>query len=233
MSQTTQPLTENSIIDWSVSLVNYRTFLTQTMGLQLKPEHDFYFWLNAQTGKTLKEAIGTYGKEPEQKNMDERLSEKRFNFISDVDKAFILAFDNEIGVLGYGYGNMIGKSDNGKFMIVYSKLGVKSPKVIARIFIYENEIILKFILSEVKKHSSYVENTPEHIKDVFIGKEGDCMGCNPKGKCRMVKHYAIDGKPSVKCSERIFLFRQPSVEKLSDYIDLLSEFHQRKSKLTL
>ena len=233
MNQTIQPLTENSVIDWSHSMVSYREFCTKTLGLELKPEHDFYFWLNSQTRKTLKEAIETYGKEPEQKNIGAILSEKRFDVISKADKAFISAFDEAIGKLGYAYGNSIGKSDNGKFMIVYSKQGVKSQKVIARIFIRDSEIILKLILTDVEKHSFYIANAAGHIKDVFLGKDGDCTSCNPKGKCRMMKHYSIDGKPIIKCSERVFLFWQPSVEKLPDYMGLLSEVYQRtpKSKL--
>jgi len=59
MSNATQPLTENSVIDWSHSMVDYHKFLTKVMGLKLKPDHDFYFWLNSQTGNTLKEHLAT------------------------------------------------------------------------------------------------------------------------------------------------------------------------------
>lgn len=232
MNQNTQPLTENSIIDWSSSMINYREFLTKIMGLKLTSGYDFYFWLNRQTGKTLKEAIKTYGEEPEQKNMNEILLEERFNAISEVDKTFIVAFDKEIGKLGYDFGGSIGKGDyNGKFMITYYKTGVKSQKVVARIFIRDNEIILKLILTDVKKHSSYIENAAAQIKDVFVGKHGDC-DCNPKNEnCRMIKTYTIDGKQMEKCSERVFEFWKPNVDILPDYIRLLTEFYPvKKSK---
>jgi hypothetical protein len=165
MSETTMPLTENSIIDWSNTLVNYREFFIKTFGIK-KPGGEFYFWLNTQTGKTLKEAFEVYGKEPEPKNMDELLSEARLNIITKADKVFITAFDNEMVKFGCDFGGSIGKGDyNGKFMIAYSLIAVKSKKVIARIFIRDNEIVLKLILSDVKKHSAYIENATAHIKD--------------------------------------------------------------------
>jgi hypothetical protein len=230
MNDITKPLTENSIIDWSSSLVNYRDFFIKTFGIK-KPGGDFYYWLNAQTGKTLKEAFEAYGKESTPKIMDELLSEARFGIISKADKAFITAFDKEMIKLGCGFGGSIGRGDlNGKFMIAYSQTAVTSEKVMARIFIKDNDITLKLILSDVKKHISYIENAAAYIKDVFVGEHGDCA-CNPrKETCRMRKTYAIDGKLSEKCSEKVFLFQQPTVEKLPDYIGLLTEFYPKKPK---
>ena len=232
MNENTKPLTENSIIDWSSSLVNYREFFIKTFGIK-KPGGDFYFWLNAQTGKTLKEAFEAYGKELEQKNMNELLTEVRFNIISKADKAFITAFDNEMAKFGCDFGGSIGKGDhNGKFMIVYSLTAVKSKKAMARIFVRDDEIVLKLILSDVKKHNTYIENAAAHIKDEFVGKQGDCS-CNPKKEtCRMRKTYTIDGKLIVKCSEKIFFFRQPTMEKLPDYADLLAEFYPVKKEMS-
>ena len=231
MIANTKTLTENSIIDWSSSLVNYREFFIKFFGIE-RPGSDFYFWLNAQTGKTLKEAFEAYGKESEPKNIDELLSEARFDMISKTDKTFITAFDKEMVKLGCDYGGSIGKGDhNGKFMIAYSLAAVARKKVMARIFVRDNEIVLKLILSDVKKHCSYIENAAAHIKEVFIGEHGDCS-CNPKKEtCRMRKTYTIDGKLSVKCSEKIFIFQQPTIEKMPDYIDILAEFYpMRKSK---
>jgi hypothetical protein len=230
MSENTKPLTENSIIDWSSTLVEYREFFIETYGIK-KPGGDFYYWLNTQTGKTIKEAFEAYGKESEPKSMDELLSEARFNFISKADKAFITAFDREMAKMGCGFGGSIGRGDfNGRFMIVYSLTAVKSKKAVARIFIRDNEIAVKLILSDVHKHISYIENAAAHIKDVFTGNNGDCA-CNPKKEgCRMRKIYTIDGKLSEKCSEKIFLFSQPSIEKLQDYNDLLAEFYPAKKR---
>lgn len=234
MSKNTKPLTENSIIDWSSTLVNYREFFVKTFGIK-KPGGDFYYWLNTQTGKTLKEAFEAYGNEPEPKKMDELLSEARFSLISKADQALITAFDKEMVKLGCGFGGSIGRGDiNGKFMIVYSLTAVTSKKAMARIFIRDHEIVLKLILSDVEKHSSYIENAAAHIKDVFTGKDGDCAACNPKKEaCRMRKTYTIDGKLSVKCSEKIFLFRQPTIEKLPDYIGLLAEFYPNKKPVSV
>jgi hypothetical protein len=231
MSENTKPLTENSVIDWSSTLVNYRAFFMKTFGIK-KPGGDFYYWLNAQTGKTLKEAFDAYGKESAPKNMDDLLSEPRFRIISKADKAFITAFDKEMVKLGCGFGGSIGKGDhNGRFMIAYSLTAVPSKKVMARIFIRDNEIVLKLILSDVEKHSSYIENAAAHIKDVFTGEHGDCAACNSRIEaCRMRKIYTIDGMQKVKCSEKIFLFQQPAIEKLPDYIDLLAEFYPNKNR---
>jgi len=232
MSKNTHELTEDSKIDWSSSLVNYRDFFVKTFGIK-KPGSDFYFWLNTQTGKTLKEAFDAYGKEDMPKTMDDLLSEVRFNIISKVDKDFIIGFDKEMVKLGCEFGGSIGKGDyNGKFMIVYSLATITNKKTIARVFIRENEIVLKLILSDVKKHIAYIEKVATHIKDVFLGEHGDCSCNPPKEACRMRKTYAIDGKPNVKCSEKIFFFQQPDIEKLPDYIDLLSEFYPaKKSKV--
>lgn len=63
--------------------------------------------------------------------MEDILKEDRFDSISNDDKKFIIAFDNEVTKLGSGY-------VWGKYMIIYRKLGVKSKKVFARIFIRES-----------------------------------------------------------------------------------------------
>jgi hypothetical protein len=229
INENTKPLTENSIIDWSSTLVDYRAFFMKTFGTK-KPGGDFYYWLNAQTGKTLKEAFDAYGKESQPKNMDELLSEARFDSVSKADKAFIIAFDQEMMKFGCSFGGCIGKGDhNGRFMIAYSPTAAASKKVMARIFIRDHEIVLKLILTDAHKHSPYIENAAAHIKAVFTGEHGDCAAC--KETCRMRKTYTIDGKLSVKCSEKIFLFEQPTIEKLPDYVDLLTEFYPiKKSK---
>ena len=223
-------LTENTIIDWSCTLVTYREFLTKTMGLELKAEHDLYAWLKTHMGKTLKEAFENYGKEQKRKNMNEILQEERFNMISESDKAFIMTFDDEMGKLGYDYGgNITWGTYWGKFMIAYSKTNVKNKKVIARIFIKDDEIVLKLILTNVDKHIIYIENAAAHIKNVFVDEQGAC-GCNPKKEgCRIRKTYTIDGRLIEKCSEHVFWFYQPTMKKLSDYMNLLAEFYQPKN----
>lgn len=92
------------------------------------------------------------------------LAEERFNDISAENKAFILAFDKEISELGYGFGGNIGSGFCwGKYMIIYSKNGVKSKQVVARIYIRENCIILRLFLNKIDKHREYIENTHTFI----------------------------------------------------------------------
>ena len=116
-------------------------------------------------------------------------------------------------------------------MIVYAKTGVKTKKVIARIYIREDSIILRLFLNNVDKHTEYIENAPEHIKEAFVGPNGNCS-CNPKKEnCRMRKTYVMDDRLIEKCGGVIFEFWNPTVEKCQDYIDLLKEFYPvKKSK---
>jgi hypothetical protein len=54
--------------------------------------------------------------------METILTEERFYIISDEDKAFMIAFDNEISKLGYSFGENIGSGFCwGNYMIIYSK----------------------------------------------------------------------------------------------------------------
>lgn len=123
-------LTEDTVIEIgkSIPLNKFRTFFEESTGKQL-PSSEFQPWLNMQAGKTLKEAIAEYCSTSERKSMQDLLSEKRFEIISQADKAFILAFDKEIEKLGYDYGGGIGDGYVwGKYMIVYAKTGVNNKK---------------------------------------------------------------------------------------------------------
>ena len=65
--------------------------------------------------------------------MDDILKEERFDFISNDDKAFILAFNDAMTKLGYDFGNKIGSGFCwGKYMVIYTRSGVKSKNVYAR-----------------------------------------------------------------------------------------------------
>ncbi len=220
-------LTEDTVIEIgkSIPLSKFRAFFMEATGKEL-PGCEFQPWLTTQAGKTLKEAITVYCKSVDRKDMKDILSEDRFNIISDSNKTFITAFDNEIENLGYDFGGSIGDGYCwGKYMIIYTKTGVKSKNVIARIFIRENSIVLRLFFNNIDKHSAYIENTPSHIKEVFTGNHGNCS-CSPKKEnCRMRKNYTVDNKTLEKCSGVVFEFWNPTVEKLPDYIDLLKEFY--------
>ena len=112
-------------------------------------------------------------------------------------------------------------------MIIYSKSGIKSKKIIARIYIKDDCIILRLYLNKIDKHRNYIENTPEHIKSVFINDNGRCDHCHNEnnGKCKFRKAYTLDGKFIEKCNGKTFEFHHPNIEKLEDYLELLSEFY--------
>lgn len=171
----------------------------------------------------------------EGEEMENVLAEERFNILSAENKVFILAFDSEISGLGYSSGGNIGDGYCwGKFMIIYSKVGVKSKQVAARIYIRENSIVLRLFLNKIDKHREYIENAQAFIKDVFTGEHGKCKHChNDKGGiCKFRKTYTLDGNYFEKCNGIIFEFWEPALEKLPDYINLLKEFYpQRKGKM--
>jgi hypothetical protein len=165
--------------------------------------------------------------------MKNLLSEERFSFISEKNKDFILEFDNEVSKLGYDSGGSIGSGYCwGKYMIIYSKAGVKNRKVIARIYIRDKGIILRLFLNKIDDHRDFIENAPEHIKKVFTGEYGRCKHCKNQrdGNCKFRKTYTLDGQLIEMCNGLTFEFREPARENLSDYTSLLLEFYQRKTR---
>lgn len=161
------------------------------------------------------------------------LSENRFNFLSAENKSFILEFDREISDIGYNFGGSIGDGYCwGKYMIIYSKTGMKSKQVAARIYMRESGIILRLFLNKIDKHRAYIENSKSFIKEVFTGRHADCKHChNDKGGvCKFRKEYTIDDRHYEKCNGITFEFSDPNLEKLPDYIDLLNEFYRVKKR---
>lgn len=159
------------------------------------------------------------------------LTEERFQFISEEDREFILAFNREISKLGYDFGGSIGSGYCwGKYMIIYSKTGVKNKQVAARIYIRDSSIVLRLYLNQIDKHRAFLESTPAHIKDVFTGEHAECKHChNDKdGVCKFRKTYTIDSKYFEKCNGVTFEFWKPDLQKLPDYINLLREFYPTK-----
>lgn len=223
-------LTEDTIIEMgkSITLSKFRDFFEEATGKELSGA-EFQSWLNTQAGKTLKEAVEAFSKTAEQKHINEIIEEDRFSMIKDCDKEFIKLFDKEIKALGYDFGGGIGDGYCwGKYMIIYSKTGVKTKNVVARIFIRENCIVLRLFFNNIDKHRNYIENAPKHIKDVFTCGRGDCS-CNPqKDNCRMRKTYTIDNRLIEKCSGVVFEFDDPTIDKLYDYVNLLHEFYPPK-----
>ena len=237
MAKKKEILRGDTFIIWNKHPVGeYRKFFQHATGNDeiVTVCKDFQTWLFTQAGKTLKEALKELNHPSSYKGIKEVLSERRFDIISEHNKAFIVAFDKAINRLGYDYGNIIGSGYGayGLYMIIYGKTGVKSRPCAARIYISaDGEVTLRLFFSKINVHSQYVENAPTHIKDVFTGEEGNCRGCGIRdGKCKFnsEKPYTIDGQLFNKCSAQVFNFYSPSVEKLSDYMGLLEEFYPAK-----
>ena len=105
--------------------------------------------------------------------MHDLLQEGRFDFIANHDKGFILAFNDAMTNLGYDFDGRIGSGFCwGKYMIIYTKSGVKSKKVFARIYIRDESIVLRLFFSAVDKHREYIEIAPAHIKEVVTVQHG-------------------------------------------------------------
>ena len=125
--------------------------------------------------------------------MIEILQDEKYSFISTEDKTFIISFNSILEKIGFTSGNNIGDGFCwGKYMIKYTKSGVKSKRVYARIYIKNESIALRLFFSNVNKHREFIENAPKHIKEVFI-KDGhsDCKYCrsDKEGKCKFRKTY--------------------------------------------
>ena len=163
--------------------------------------------------------------------MDHLLKEERFAYLSDNDKAFILAFNSEMTRLGYDFGEKIGSGYCwGKHMIIYTKTGVKSKNVYARIYLRDGSVVLRLFLNGIDKHRQFIENAPAYIQEVFTG---DAAGCNHDrdegdGNCRFRKTYTLHNRLIEKCNGITFEFHHPTVEKVHDYIALFTEFFPMK-----
>jgi hypothetical protein len=165
--------------------------------------------------------------------MIDLLNEERFDFIANDEKRFMSAFDDAMTKLGYTFGNNIGSGYCwGRYMLIYRKSEGKSKNVFARIYIRDENIVLRLFLNAMDKHRGYIENSPSHIKEVFVGDHGKCKHChNDKaGDCRFRKTYTIDGQLIEKCNGITFEFPNPSIQRLTDYISLFTEFYPNRKR---
>jgi len=249
-------LTEDSIIESSVPVGEFRKYFKKTIGNDYDKNFvNFQKWLNSNTGKTVKKAVEGYYKELDANNGDkligeivedigQLLKEDRFNYISKENKKFINEFTKQLKLFGYGFGGQIGGGFCwGNNMIIYSQTGVKNEKVIARIYIrdkgviiwggkennYENSIVLRLFFDNINKHTEYIERTPSHIKSLFVNDQGICpyICDHYSEKCHNRKIYSINGKQIEKCGY-YFSITDPKTEHIKDYIDILKEFHVKK-----
>jgi len=168
--------------------------------------------------------------------MENLISEERFNILSEADKSFILAFDKEMIQLGYSSGGSIGNGFCwGRYMIIYSKVGVKNKQVAARIYIRENSIVLRLFLNKLDEHREYIESSKDFIKEVFTGDHGKCSHCHNEknGVCKFRKAYTLENRYIEKCNGITFEFWEPNLEKLPDYMNMLKEFYTEKKRTDL
>lgn len=169
----------------------------------------------------------------EEKYMKNTLNTERFEFVSDEDKRFIISFSNELEKMGYVFDKEIGSGYCwGKYMILYRKQDVKSKKVYARLYIKDNEIVLRMYLSNIDQHRAFIENAPDYIREVFTGDYGDCKHCHNEkdGACKFRKSYILDNRLIEKCNGMTFEFYHPTLEKLPGYLELFAEFNTRNRK---
>ena len=214
-----------------IPIGEYRKFLYEAIGKDFIDNMgytDFQKWLFSQTGKTLKEVVDEHFINYKAENMADLLSERRFNIVSENNKAFIVAFDKAMNERGYDCENIVTSGLTWSYyMIVYGKSDTKSRLCATRVYIQaDGTVSPRFFLTKVEQHMSYIENAPAHIKDGFNFTGGDCTLCNMN--CTQGKVYTIDGHAMAKCSHNTFFFSMPSVEKLLDYMSLFAEFYPPK-----
>ncbi|QQO08687.1 hypothetical protein [Breznakiella homolactica] len=164
--------------------------------------------------------------------MKELLKNKAYAFISPADRDFILAFDREMERLGYGSGGTIGGGYCwGRYMIIYTKTGVKSKKSYARMYIRDGDLVLRMYFSDVDSRREAVEAAPEYIREGFTGDYGRCGHCHNQredGTCGHRKSYTISGKLCEFCDGFAFWFFNPDVSRLPEYIKIFTAFYPEK-----
>ncbi len=184
--------------------------------------------------------------------MKKLMEQEKYNIISDENKAFLIALDEEMIKMGYEIyqaedaWNWATNWFNAKYMINYTVIEKKPRKYAAHVFIYENGLMLRLFAikygvnslntkdkarSVINPHREYIENAPAHIKELFTIKNTDCDHTheNVNGFCWRLDTYTIDGNVYEKCTGKGFDFWNPAIEKLPDYINMLSEINSKKS----
>jgi len=117
-------------------------------------------------------------------------------------------------------------------MVIYTKAGVKSRAVYARIYMQDEGITLRLFLNNVDKHVGFIEKAPTYIKEMFTADDTICNHDrdDADGKCRsnFRRTYTIDGKLIEQCMPKTYYIPHPEIQKLPDYIALFAEFYQGK-----
>lgn len=160
--------------------------------------------------------------------MDNFLDGPEFDFINSKDKCFIYDFNQAMNHVGYDFGGTIGSGYCwGRYMLIYAKTGVKSKKVVARIYIRENGLVLRMYFSGIDRHRAFLERAPDFIQEPFIGPIGDCHHCHNEkdGLCKFRKTYCLHNLFIEKCNGLTFEFSNPDSSRLKHYMGLFCEFY--------
>lgn len=154
-----------------------------------------------------------------------------FSLLSSQQCQWVEMFNDEMEQLGCDCGpGFTGGFCWGVFMLSYSRTGLKSKKVMARIYVREQELILRLYLSKLDAHRAYLEQLPENIRQVFTGPFGQCSHCHnqKEGNCRFRKVYTLEGRLIEKCNGYTFQFFSPEQEDMRQYLGLIREFYPVK-----
>lgn len=165
------------------------------------------------------------------------LLDEKYDFISQNEKDFIIAFDDAITKIGYENNGIQKYVCLGKHKIEYSKTGLKNKKFVTRFYFRDYGIVLRMYFTNIDKHREYIENSPEFIKNPFINGQGKCQQCDKngggigkKGKCSFKKSYTIDNILYEKCSGENYYFDNLEIVNIPKYIELLTTFYPDKKR---
>lgn len=166
--------------------------------------------------------------------MQDVLREEAYSYVRSLDKEFIVAFDAEMNRLGYTCNRTIGDGFCwGRNMIVYTKAGVKSKKSYARLYLRENDLVLRMYFSNVDKQRAAIEQAPDYVQQAFTGDYGVCGHChNSKedGSCSHRKRYTLHDQPYEFCDGFAFWFFAPDLTRIPEYIKLFLAFYPEKKQ---
>ena len=167
--------------------------------------------------------------------MDVLLNKPEYQYIGELNRDVIIRFNNEMEKLGYTCNNTIVPGFCwGNHMIIYTKANVKSKKSYARIYLKDNELIVRMYFSDVNSKKEVIEESPEYIKDAFTGEYGYCKFCHnmkDDGSCSHRKSYQIDNKDYHFCDGYAFWFFNPTIDKIPEYIKLFMTFYPQKKEI--
>jgi len=155
------------------------------------------------------------------------LKEPEFDFLTGHGREFVIAFHTAMNSLGYDHNGEIGSGYCwGKYMLIYTRQGVKSKQVYARVYLQETGPVLRLFLNDIDRHRAYLETAPEHILEPFTNTYGACQHCHNEkdGHCRFRKSYTLHNRLIEKCNGLTFEYPDPDPGKLDDYLDLFTEF---------